>query len=293
MTRLTIRHETTYDYERPVGFGPQRLLIRPRDSHAIRLVEASLELSPPGETRWTYDALGNCVCWYSPPGAATQLRIVSRLVIDRYPAPLVPTQPDDPRSPMPVVYELSDRLVLAPFITPVTEDADGGVLAWLRGQAQAAGEPALEFLTRLNWTIHERFSYASRYAEGVQTPAQTVALGSGACRDLAWLMVEGVRQLGFAAQFVTGYLYAPNGGSTVRGAGATHAWCKVFLPQLGWLEFDPTNGLVESSDLIQIAATRSPTEAAPVAGNLIGDPGNRRLTVSVEVYTEEDRPAAA
>lgn len=291
--RLTIRHETLYEYDQPVGFGPHRLLIRPRDGHASRLVDASLELSPPGETRWVYDAMGNCVCWYAPSGESNQLRIVSNLVIDRYPAPLAPIQADDPHSPMPVVYELADRLALAPFMTPVSEDPDGAVLAWLRGQMGAADEPVQDFLTRLNSAIHQNFAYASRYTEGVQTPGETLRLGAGACRDLAWLMVEGLRQLGFAAQFVTGYLYSPAIDSSVRGAGDTHAWCQVFLPQLGWLEFDPTNGLVESSDLIQVAATRSPAEAAPVAGNLIGAPGNSRLTVTVEVYADQDRSAAA
>ncbi|MDR3512210.1 MAG: transglutaminase family protein [Caulobacteraceae bacterium] len=293
MTRLTIRHETVYDYDQPVAFSPHRLMLRPRDSHASRLVNASLELSPPGETRWVYDAMGNCVCWFSPQGEARQLRITSHLTIDRYPAPLAPVQPHDPHTNMPIVYELNDRLVLSPFMTPASEDADGAVLAWLRGHMGPPDEPVLDFLTRLNSAIHGQFGYVNRYVEGVQAPTETLALGSGACRDLAWLMVEAVRQLGFAAQFVTGYLYSPGGGSAVRGAGATHAWCQVFLPQLGWLEFDPTNGLVESPDLIQVGATRSPTEAAPVAGNLIGFPGNSRLSVSVEVYVDEQNPAAA
>lgn len=86
MTRLIIRHETRYDYDRPVRFGPHRLLIRPRDSHAMRLVDASLELSPPGDTRWVYDAMSNCVCWFTPQGEFDQLRIVSNLTIDRYPS---------------------------------------------------------------------------------------------------------------------------------------------------------------------------------------------------------------
>ena len=131
----------------------------------------------------------------------------------------------------------------------------------------------------LNSTISTEFTYCERYSEGVQSPAETLAFRSGACRDFAWLMVEALRELGFAAQFVTGYLYSPN--ANVRGAGATHAWCQVFLPSLGWLEFDPTNGLIESPDLIQVAATRSPVEAAPVAGSLIGAPGNSQLTVSL------------
>jgi transglutaminase-like putative cysteine protease len=291
MSRLLIRHETFYEYERPVVFSTHRLLLRPRDSHAIRLIDASLELSPQGPTHWVYDALGNCLCWYSPQGEFNQMRIVSNLVIDRYPAPLAPIEPDNPHSPMPVVYELIDRLVLAPFMTPVCDDEDGRLLAWLRSHMDRPDEPVLDFLTRLNSAIHTEFAYVARYAEGVQTPGETLGFGSGACRDLAWLMVEGVRQLGFAAQFVTGYLYAPN--QNVRGAGATHAWAQVFLPSLGWLEFDPTNGLIESPDLIQVAATRTPAEAAPVAGGLIGDPGNSNLTVLVDVDLAQDDGAAA
>ena len=86
MQRFTIAHETRYTYERPVAFAPHFLMIRPRDSHATRLINASLQLSQPGEVRWMYDALGNCVCRYEPHGEATQLSIVSNLVIDRYPA---------------------------------------------------------------------------------------------------------------------------------------------------------------------------------------------------------------
>jgi transglutaminase-like putative cysteine protease len=94
-------------------------------------------------------------------------------------------------------------------------------------------------------------------------------------------MVEGLRRLGYAALFATGYIHSP--GAQIRGAGATHAWCEVFLPDLGWLEFDPTNGLAESPDLIRVAATRTPAQALPVSGAIIGDPGAARLHVSVDV----------
>src|SRR5690242_8697189 len=73
MARLCIRHETLYTYERPVRFAPHRLLLRPRDSHAIRVLTAHLTVSPPGETRWMYDALGNSVCSFTPRGEARSL----------------------------------------------------------------------------------------------------------------------------------------------------------------------------------------------------------------------------
>jgi YD repeat-containing protein len=289
MSRFTIRHETRYDYDNAVAFGPHSLLLRPRDSHAIRLHSANLTLSPPGETRWSYDALGNCVCRFTPQGEATSFSVVSELVLERFPAPIDLYPVRDPQSAMPVDYALTDRIALAPFMTPTSDDIEG-VLPWLRDQLGAIGEPAMAFLLRLTQHICGHFDYQAREAEGVQTPAQTLAFRSGSCRDYAWLMVEALRHVGFAARFVTGYLYSA-GIADVRGAGATHAWAEVFLPDLGWLQFDPTNGIAESPDLIAVAAARTPAEAAPVAGTIIGNPGGSRLTVAVDVRLEEPQPA--
>lgn len=282
VTRLTITHETRYRYERPVSFGTQRLLLRPRDSHAIRVIEASLIVSPNGPTRWVFDAVGNGVCLFTPQGESDFLTIASRLVIDRFPAPLAYLRPDNPHTAMPIVYPVEDRIVLTPFITPVMEDPYGSVFKWVAGHLKRHDEPALDFLLRLNTSIHKSFEYHQRHEEGVQTPAETLRLGSGTCRDFAWLMVEALRWLGYATVFVTGYV---NSGA-MRGAGATHAWCEVFLPDLGWTEFDPTNGIAESSDLIRIAASRRPQEAAPVSGIIHGDPGHSTLEVDVHVTTE-------
>lgn len=292
MTRLTIRHETRYAYEHPVSFGPHRLLVRPRDSHATRVLQASLAFSPPGETRWIYDAYGNCVCLLSPRGEAEALSIVSELTIERFPAPLSPLHVDDPHTATPIVYEKADRAVLAPFMEPVTEDPDGVLLNWIRDDIAQADEPALDFLLRFNRRIHDQFSYGSRTEEGTQEPDFTIRHGGGTCRDFAWLMVEALRRLGYAARFVTGYLYSPD-KAQVRGAGATHAWCEIFLPDLGWMEFDPTNGLAESSDLIPVAVSRVPEEALPISGMIVGDPGHSELTVHVDVRLADPLQAAA
>jgi transglutaminase-like putative cysteine protease len=81
-------------------------------------------------------------------------------------------------------------------------------------------------------------------------------------------MIETVRRLCFAARFASGYV-APHGGEAI-GSGATHAWCEIFLPSLGWIEFDPTNALAESPELIRVASTRTPEEASPMRGGIIG-----------------------
>jgi transglutaminase-like putative cysteine protease len=292
MPRLSIRHETLYAYEKPVSFAQHRLLLRPRDSHAIRVADAVLTVSPPGEVRWVFDALGNSVCCFTPGGESASLSIVSELVIERFPAQLSDMHIEDPQTATPIVYATADRAVLAPFVDPVTEDADGHLLKWLRDQVGSPHEPALEFLLRLNQHIHDSFSYQARDLGAAQDPAHTVRTGSGTCRDFAWLMVEALRRLGYASRFVTGYLYSP-GQDGLRGAGATHAWCEVFLPDLGWTEFDPTNALAESPDLIPVAVARTPLEAAPVSGSIYGDPGEATLTVHVDVRAHESLSAAA
>jgi transglutaminase-like putative cysteine protease len=278
MTRLSIRHETKYTYEQSVAFGPWRLMMRPSDSHALRVVEARLELSPPGNTQWAYDAYGNSVCVFQPQGESNVLSVVNHLVIDRFPNPLAPPPRDDPASTLPILYDAADRVVLAPFMTPATDDHDVALEDWLRRYMLAGDTLALDLLKRMTSEIKQNFSYGARDNEGTQSPAETVRLGTGTCRDFAWLMIEGVRRLGFAARFVTGYIFSPNN----VGGGATHAWCEVFLPHLGWLEFDPTNGLAESHDLIRVGATRTPQEASPMNGVVMSQ-ATSTMDVKVDV----------
>ena len=279
------------------AFATHRLLVRPRDSHAIRVVDAVLTVSPPGETRWLFDALGNSVCQFTPQGQSMALSIRSDLVIERFSATLADLEVEDPQTATPIVYASADRAALAPFIEPSTEDAEGDLLKWLREQVGSPHEPALEFLLRLNRTIHDHFEYQGRDLGAAQEPSHTVKLGAGTCRDFAWLMVEALRRLGYAARFVTGYLYSPHahtgGHDPMRGAGATHAWCEVFLPALGWREFDPTNAICESPDLIPVAVARTPAEAAPIMGAILGDGGQASLSVHVDVRPADSLREAA
>lgn len=277
MARFQIRHETLYHFDQPTGFGAWRLMLRPVDTHAVRLVEASLELSPPGETLYSLDAYGNSVCQFAPRGEASGLSIISNLVVDRYPTPLAG---EDPKSWAPVIYDEATRIVLEPFMRPEFRAEESAFTAWVAAHAPDIGEPALYYLRRLTWAISREFGYARRETEGTHTPDATVRAGAGACRDLAALMIETLRRFGFAARFASGYLYAPGGDA--RGAGATHAWCDVYLPDFGWLEFDPTNGIAESHDLIRVASTRTPQEAAPVSGSTL-KPVAASLIVNVSV----------
>src|SRR3954462_541190 len=107
-------------------------------------------------------------------------------------------------------------------------------------------------------------------------------------------MMEAVRSLGFGARFVTGYLYDPKlegmGDDGTIGAGATHAWCEIYLPGAGWVEYDPTNALIGSEALIRVAVTRDPSQASPISGSYVGE-ARDYLGMSVDVTVQSGDPA--
>ena len=100
-------------------------------------------------------------------------------------------------------------------------------------------------------------------------------------------MIEVVRTLGFAARFVSGYLHVPARSGRV-GGGSTHAWVQVYLPSAGWVEFDPTNGIVGNHDLIRVAVAREPRQAVPLHGTFTGlrsDPIGMKVDIDVVAHT--------
>ncbi len=297
MRHLTVRHATTYRYAEPVRFGEHRLMIRPRDSHDLRLVGAELTLSPPGNVRWLHDVFGNSVALVDFVAAAQELTIVSTLHLDRYALARPEFIVEADAALYPFVYSPGDRTDLGRLLERHHPDPDNTVDDWARSFVIERPTGTLDLLMRMNAAIRSDFSYAVRHEQGTQAPAFTLEARSGTCRDFALLFIEAVRSLGFAARFVTGYLYDPAldseaagaGGADVAGAGATHAWADVYLPGPGWIEFDPTNGLVAAENLIRVAVTRDPAQAVPVAGTYEGPPeAFQGMEVVVEVTSRTD-----
>ena len=134
--------------------------------------------------------------------------------------------------------------------------------------------------------------YRRRYAEGTQTPVETLGLRTGSCRDFAVLMMEAVRTFGLAARFVSGYIYDAKllddpANGTARGSGETHAWVQIYLPGAGWVEFDPTNGQVGGVNLIRVAVARDPRQAIPLSGTFQGTADDFvDMEVKVEISSE-------
>jgi transglutaminase-like putative cysteine protease len=168
-------------------------------------------------------------------------------------------------------------------------DPDRQVTLWAQSFLESdRSQTVLDALSAMTKAIPKEFSYVARLQVGVQAPLDTLRLRSGSCRDFAMLMMEAVRALGLAAQFVSGYIYSPPRGSARRlGGGHTHAWLRVYLPSFGWTEFDPTNGIVGNHDLIRVAVARDPRQATPLSGVWDGEASDY-LGMDVSVVVEVD-----
>jgi transglutaminase-like putative cysteine protease len=278
MRQLTVNHTTIYNYAKPVIFGEHRMLLRPRDSHDLRLLSATLTIDPvPESVRWLHDVFSNSVAVASFNQQAAVLKIESLLELEHFES----EEPDCPIEAYAQTYPFAYSAEEVPDLHRSMErqypDANHEVDLWAKRFADSEGTTrTLGMLTAMTHTVKSEFRYAARSAEGCQTPTETLNLKSGSCRDFALLMMEAVRALGLAARFVSGYVYVPfsgNGGPNV-GSGATHAWVQIYLPGAGWMEFDPTNGLVGNRDLIRVAVVRDPSQAVPVSGKWTGAPAD-------------------
>jgi len=293
MSTFRVRHHTTYSYDRPVAFGAHRLMMRPRDGHDMRLLDSSLTVSPPADVRWEFDAFGNSIAVLSFHHAAQRLTVRSDLTVRRY-------GHDDPigrltrhTGPYPFAYDREESIDLAPLTALLFPDDRDALGAWLAAGIPTVPGETIALLDALVQAIHAGFAYSRRETAGVQSPAETIRLGSGTCRDFAVLFMEAARHLGFAARFVTGYVYDPSAdddgvrqadGTAVRGGGATHAWADVFVRGAGWVEFDPTNRIIAGRNLIRIATTRNPAQALPLSGTFErGDASFLGMEVQVDV----------
>jgi len=273
MPLLTIHHKTEYRYTRPVAFGEHRIMLRPRDGHDLRMLSGSLKIVPePMSLRWIHDVFGNSVAIATFDERAQTLSISSTATVEHNPAEEFALTADDPAYFYPFLYNDEEFLDLVQFITPQYGDPDGELSAWARNFLDAEGPtPTFHILSGMTHGIREAFTYRKRHEHGTQHPLDTLQTKSGTCRDYALFMIEALRRLGIAARFVSGYLFIPGDRAHgYVGGGSTHAWVQVYLPSAGWIEFDPTNGIVGTRDLVRVAVARDPRQAVPLHGIYLG-----------------------
>ncbi|THD61636.1 transglutaminase family protein [Phenylobacterium sp.] len=294
MPLVSIRHLTAYRYRNPVALGEHRMMLRPLESYDQRLVSAELSITPePSSLRNVHDVFGNCVAIARFAGRTDRLAAESRMVLEHTPQPAFDAGGDLYAASLPFAYSPEDLPDLARSMERQYADPGGELEAWARRFLRRGGSTPLRMLlSDMTHAIHSEFAYGTRLTGAPQAPLETLKLGTGSCRDFAMLMIEAVRSLGFAARFVSGYVYSSSLKAGRTGGGHTHAWARVFLPDCGWVEFDPTNGIVGNADLVRVAIARDPRQATPLHGTWSGLPRDY-LGMDVEVEVSVEDAAAA
>jgi transglutaminase-like putative cysteine protease len=288
---MTVRHITKYRYATPVKLGEHQMMFRPRESHDLRLVRTRLSITPePKNLRWLHDVFDNSLAIATFDTETADLVFDSEVTLEHIEDPLPDYALAEDAQTFPFAYSREERLDLVRALE--RQHPAGEVDRWATGFLPKDGRiGTMELLRKITLGIREQLTYSRRYERGVQTPAETLVKGAGTCRDYAFLMMEGVRSLGLAARFVSGYIFVPSaGGAPVNAGGSTHAWLQVYLPGAGWVDFDPTNSIIGNRNLIRVAVAWAPAQALPLWGTYSG-PASCFLGMDVSVSVLDEAGA--
>ena len=275
--QVSLEHGTTYRFDRLVGLGPHIIRLRPAPHSRTPIESYSLTITPePHFINWQQDAYGNHLARVVFPEKTTELSITVDLVAD-----LTVINPfdffvEEYAETYPFDYPPALAADLEPYRRVIGEpgaaDGPGPLLTgWLAEIETAGPVRTVQFLADVNRAVARSVGYTVRMEAGVHSPDETLRNGIGSCRDSGWLLVSALRQLGFAARFVSGYLVQLKADDPSKGGPSAdftdlHAWAEVYLPGAGWVGLDATSGLFAGEGHIPLSATPNPSDSAPVTG---------------------------
>jgi transglutaminase-like putative cysteine protease len=269
-----LHHVTHYRYDRPVTLGPQVIRLRPAPHCRSKIISYSLKIEPAGHfINWQQDPFANYQARLVFPEKTREFKVTVDVVMD-----MAVYNPFDfflepSAENYPFQYDKLLSQELAPYLA--TEPLTPELSAYL-ARVDRSERRSIDFLVAINQMVHHDIRYLIRMEPGVQTPLETLSLGSGSCRDSAWLLVQMLRNCGLAARFVSGYLIqlTPDVKALDGPSGTEvdftdlHAWCEVYLPGAGWVGLDATSGLLAGEGHIPLACTPQPSGAAPIEGGV-------------------------
>ena len=269
-----LNHVTHYKYDRLVNLGPQVIRLRPAPHCRSKIISYSLKVEPADHyINWQQDPFSNYQGRLVFEKKTKEFKVTVDLVVE-----MAVYNPFDfflepSAENYPFKYENLLKQELAPYLA--ADSLTKRMKACL-ARIDRRKRRTIDFLVDVNQMVHQDISYLIRMEPGVQTPDETLSLGSGSCRDSAWLLVQLLRHCGLAARFVSGYLIQlkPDVKSLDGPSGTEvdftdlHAWCEVYLPGAGWVGLDATSGLLAGEGHIPLACTPQPSGAAPIEGGM-------------------------
>jgi len=268
--RYIINHTTTYSYLEPVSLCHNVLRLAPRDTGRQVCRDVTVRIHPEPDTLREYeDFFGNKVLYFSIEKEHGQLTVEVRSEIEK-------------KTDVPEDKQEGEEISQFIFETPMTACTEE-IAAYARVSFDGK-RPVLEAARDLMHRIYTDFRFTPGFTT-ISTPLSVVMRErKGVCQDFAHLAIACVRSAGLPARYVSGYIetISPPGVEKLIGVDASHAWFSVYIPDTGWVDFDPTNNVLPGDQHITIGWGRDYADIAPMKGIIISS-GHHGLSVSVDV----------
>ena len=288
-----VRHSTRYGYGAGVDLAAHMVHLRPRELPWQRVLESQIETDPPASRRREgVDHFGNPVTWLFLDAPHDAFDVTAEAIVDV----CFPTPPEAAATPDwhmvaeaarqggPGAWQAAEFLFDSPMCAALP--AAGAYAA----ESFPAGRPVLAGLLDLNARIRRDFRFRAGVTDLRTTVAEVMARREGVCQDFTHLMVSALRALGLPARYVSGYIRTrpPPGQKRRRGADQSHAWVSAWLgPGLGWVDLDPTNGIVVRDEHVVLGWGRDYGDVSPTRGVVLGG-GEHGLSIGVDLEPVEE-----
>jgi transglutaminase-like putative cysteine protease len=284
----TIRHITRFRYNAPVSESVLEVRMQPREEGGQRCLSFSLQTHPRAGVHGQRDYLGNMVHHFDVPGQHSALLLTAERLVDLTPPAPLPEALDGSAwaaiDALHADYTLWEWLRPSRFVQPSAELAAFG-----RELGLQRGADPLSTLRDLTSALFDAFGYAPKTTQVDSPIDEALATRSGVCQDFTHIMLALTRELGIPCRYVSGYLFHRSEDHDRSEQDATHAWVEAYLPQLGWVGFDPTNNLIAGDRHIRTAIGRDYDDVPPTRGVFKGT-ATSELYVAVRVAPSQAPP---
>lgn len=283
--RVQVVHRTSYQYAKDVERSAHLLRLFPAHDRLQRLIDCEVTSSVPGQQRDFEDVFGNRVRRLLLDTPYKRLEFEARSTVELLDVDPLDFRPLRVRSTIPLVWMPWQRSVLQPYLLPpeLPETELAELTEYAMSFAQRNDHDVLDMLLDLNHTIYSEYAYVQGVTNLHTTPFDVYVNRRGVCQDFANLFICLARLLGVPARYVCGYLYTGADHQNRAQADASHAWVQVYLPEVGWKGFDPTNGVLTQTDHLRVAVGRNYVDATPTSGTLFVGGGAEKLEVEVRM----------
>lgn len=281
--RLDIKHRTEYRYQKPVEKSTHLFRLVPTHDRLQNVLFHETHITVGGQTREYEDVFGNQALRLLVDAPFSEMVIEARSRVELLDTDPLNFRPLRARSSIPLVWMPWQRQALQPYLLPpeLPETELMELTEYAMSFVERNDYDLIDTLLDINWTIFKEYRYLQGSTTILTTPFEVYGSRHGVCQDFTNLFICLARLLGVPARYVCGYIYTGPKNPNQRQGEASHAWVQLYLPEVGWKGFDPTNGVLTQTDHVRVAVGRNYVDATPTSGTIYVGGGGETLTVDV------------